>query len=141
MHNHVIARAVVWVADYKCSEREQFETVAPIDRQMKRCLLRSRAPTSRSGVFRLCPSLILSFSSLLCSDALLVGIAMHPVCVAAMPFCFRISHCHVGWDHPLGFFTNSKTRRWYRSITIEIMILFHAPDPVPLSVPVYTPFF
>ena len=30
---------------------------------------------------------------------------------------------------------------WYRSITIEIMILFHAPDPVPLSVPVYTPFF
>jgi len=84
--------------------------------------------------------LILSFNSLLCSDDLLVGIAMHPVCVAAMPFRFRISHCHVGWD-PLGLFTNSKTRRWYRSITIEIMILFHAPDPVPFSVPVSTLLF
>jgi hypothetical protein len=86
-------------ADYKCSEREQFETVAPIDRQMACCLLRFRAPTSRAGVFRPCTRLphprhrllILSFSSLICSDALLVGIAMHPVCVAAMPFCFRIS--------------------------------------------------
>lgn len=107
--------------DFKCSEREQFETVAPIDRQ---------AVSSGSG--RLLPELCVSaFAPArpssppprpLVDSVFQFAPAKHPVCVATTPYCFRISHCHVGWDHPLGFFTCCKTRRWNRSITIEIMI-------------------
>jgi hypothetical protein len=56
-------------------------------------------------------------------------VAMHPVRVAAMPFCFRISH---GW---VGCLANSKPG------CVHGTDRDHDPlDPVPFSVPVYTRF-
>jgi hypothetical protein len=59
-------------------------------------------------------------------------VAMHPVRVAAMPFCFRISH---GWlvSSPIP-----------KLAAFMVPIDYHRDhdplDPVPLSVPVYTRF-
>jgi hypothetical protein len=96
---HVIAMAIV-EADFQgedsCPHRPAIDPLSPpvLGAYTPNCLVSAFAP-ARPPSPPLVDSVIQLARMLRCFTA---WYAMHPVGVAPMPFCFRITHC---WDHPL----------------------------------------